>query len=252
MFHLAAFYKSDLGNTADTDINAVTDDLLNINNNHIVIPESMKLIGAYAGSATLNRAKFETPSMRQIAGPYIRPVNVNTLPPTNANMWIMDYSPYQLMAGEELQVKATSAVAMTEAFYALAWLQQRYVNPPVGPITPLRATSTMAAVTGAWTSVSLTWGDTIPAGTYALVLSECFSTNAIAHRWVLDGYFYRPGFLSGASNAIRLPDGINKGQFGQLGTFRSNNLPRLQVLCNGADNAHTAFAYAIKVGGLAL
>lgn len=250
MFHLAAWAAS-LGTTADTDITAATDDILTIQNSHFVLAQEMKLIAALAMSATLSRAKIASPTMRQIASPFIRPIRVAATPGDNVNMWLLDHSPFSIKPYEEIQVQATSAIAMgTEPFAAFAWLQDNFVPIPTGNIIPLRFTSSTAAVSNTWTTLSLTFADTIPTGRYAAVLSECQSTNARAHRWIFSNQVWRSGFPSFTALSQRLPYAIEKGQFGVMGYFNSNDLPRFQVFVNGTDNAHEGYLHAVRIGNI--
>lgn len=249
MFHTMAWAKT-VDSTADTDMTPVTDDIVSIQNSHFVLSQEMKLIAAMAMSATLTRAKLASPSMRQIASPYIRPINVAAIPANNANMWLLDHSPFTLKPYEEIQLQVTSGVAMTEPAAGLAWIQDNYVPIPSGNIIPLKIASTTAAVSNTWTTLSITFADTIPTGRYAAVLSECQSTNARAHRWIFSNQMWRPGFPSFAALSSRLPYAIEKGQFGVMGYFNSNDLPRLQVLVNGTDAAHEAYLHVVRVGNI--
>jgi hypothetical protein len=250
VYHLAAYFVA-LGTTVDTDVPALTDDILTIQNNHFVLQQQMNLIAAAAMSATLTRAKLASPTMRQIASPYIRPVIGAVQPPNNPNMWLLDSNPFSIPPFEEIQNQATSGIAMgTENYTALIWLTQQMEPIVYGNAIPLRITSTGTAVTNAWTSIPITFQDTLPSGVYAMLFSEHFSTNAIAHRWIFSNQIPRPGQLSLASQSSRLPNAVSKGQFGIMGRFRSNDLPRFQVLCNGADAVHTIFAQVVRVGNL--
>jgi hypothetical protein len=83
-----------------------------------------------------------------------------------------------------------------------------------------------------------------------MVMSECQSTNAIAHRWIIPNQIPRPGFPSFAALGSRLPYAMSSGQLGLMGSFRSNDLPRPQLLVNGTDNAHEGYLYVIRVGNL--
>lgn len=251
MFHLSA-YSVLLGTTVDTDVPAITDDILTIQNNHYVLDKPMWLLAAAAMSATLSRAKIASPTMRQVASPFIRPIIAATLPPTNLNIWLLDQFPFQIQPYEEIQLQATSAIAMgTERFTALMWLGERPVDFPLGNVYPLRWTSTTAAVANAWTTLSITFADTLPPGIYSMIFSEHFSTNGIAHRWNIPNQPWRPGYPSFATVGLRLPYAIAKGQFGQMGRFRSNALPTVQVLANGADAAHEGYLHVVRVGTLA-
>lgn len=250
MFHLAAFFAN-TGPVTDGDIAAMTDDILAINNNHFTLSQPMQLLAAMAMGATLTRAKLSSPTLRQFAPPYIRPINQALIPAANPNMMLLDHSPYQLTPLEELQFLATDTTGTTENVTGLVWLSADGARGiGVGNITPLRFTSATAAVANKWSSVPITFTDTIPAGVYAMVLSECQSTNGQAHRWIFSNQYWRPGFPSYAALGSRQPYAIAKGQFGEMGRFRSNDLPRLQVLANGADAAHEGYAWCVKVGNL--
>ena len=250
MFHLGAYFVS-VGQTADTDMTAVTDDILTIQNGHFILSRPMGLLAAIAMSATLTRCKLASPSMRQIASPYIRPLNVALLPANNPNMWLLDHNEFMLQPFEEIQAQITSGLAMgNENARVGIWLRWANVPIPQGNIIPLRFTSTTAAVANAWTTLSLTFTDTIPAGVYAAVLSEHFSTTGTFHRWIFSNQEPRPGYVSFAAGSSRLPYAITKGQFGQMGRFRSNDLPRLQVLCNSTDSTHEGYLHVVRVGNL--
>ena len=250
MFHLAAYVNAALGSTANTDINALSDDILTIQNNHFVMNQPTDLLAAAAMSATLTRVKLASPSMRQIASPYIRPIIVGATPGSNPNVALYYNNPYRLVPFEEIQMQATSGVAMTEVFTGLIWVGSTNTPWPSGNVTPLRFTSSTAAVANAWTSVTITFEDTVPSGIYAMLFSEVHSTNAQAHRWIISYQIERPGFLSTVSTGQREPYAMALGQMGLMGRFRSNDLPRLQVLCNGTDNSHTGYLHVVRVGGL--
>jgi hypothetical protein len=251
MFHLSAFFVS-ISTTADTDVPAVVDDILTIQNNHFVLQRPYQLLAGAAMSATISRAKLASPSMRQIASPYIRPLILAAKPPTNPNIWLLDHNPFIIPPFEEVQMQGTSAIAMgNENFTGLIWLADNITPLPIGNIIPLRITSTTAAVANAWTSIALTFTDTLPSGVYAMVFSEHRSANGIAHRWIFSNQLERPGFMSMTNLTDRLPYAQAKGQFGVMGRFRSNDLPRLQVMCNAADASHEVYAHIVRVGNLA-
>lgn len=250
MFHLAA-YTELLGTTADTDIDALTDDILTIQNTHFVLQQPMQLLAAAAMSATLQRAKIASPSMRQIASPFIRPLILAVKPPSNPNMWLLDQSPFTVPPFEEVQVQATSGIAMgSERFTALAWLANAIEPVPYGNPIPLRWTSTTAAVANQWTSLAVTFADPLPSGIYTMVFSEHFSANGIAHRWIVSNQTMRPGYMSYTNGTDRAPYAISKFQFGRMGSFRSNDLPRVQVLCNAADATHEGYLHVMRTGNL--
>lgn len=250
MYHLGA-YTMALGVGTDIDVPALSDDILTIQNTHFVLSMPMDLIAAQIYSPLMDRAKLASPSMRQIAAPYIRPVFNGLTGPTNPNIWLLDSNPFRIQPFEEIQLLATSTIgAMTERAVGLIWLQMGMEPVPAGNWIPLRFTSTTAAVANTWSTITITFADTLPAGVYAMVLSEVFSTNAQAHRWIISNQTLRPGLPSFINSISRHPYAISKGQFGKMGQFRSNDLPRLQVLCNAADAVHSGYLSVVKIATL--
>src|SRR5262249_19290050 len=113
-----------------------------------------------------------------------------------------------------------------------------------------RFTSTTAAVANKWTTTVLTFQDSVPPGVYAMLWSECQSTNGQAHRWIIPNQLWRPGLPSATALSNRLPYDLYQGIFGTMGVFRSTALPQLQVLANGADAAHEGYLAVTRIGGL--
>lgn len=251
MFHLGAYFAA-IDDTVDIDVPALTDDILTIQNNHFVLGQPLQLIGAAAMAPNMLRARLASPSMRQIANPYIRPIMTLATPGPNPNMWLLDYNPFVIRPFEEVQLLATNDATGPENCYALAWLADAITPLPSGNIIPLRVTSTTTAVASTWTTLSVTFQDTLPGGAYAMVFSEHFADDAVAHRWIVPNQMWRPGFLSAVVIDNRQPYAISKGQFGLMGRFRSNDLPRLQVLCDGANAVHEIYLYVIRIGDIGI
>lgn len=244
-------YKGTVAATADTDISAVTDGILAIQNSHFILPTSRQLIWARAGSATITRARLASPTLRQVFNPYIRPLDGALQPSANPNVWLLDQNPLTLPWGEEIQYLATSGIgAGGEPTTLTLGLQSSFTPWPAGRVYPARVSSTTAAAAYAWTALALTWADTIPAGVYAMCLSEHNSTTGIAHRWTFSNQIDRPGLLSYANATARHPNAWNYGNLGVMGTFRSNDLPRLEVFCETTDASHDIYAWLVQVGPL--
>lgn len=247
-WHTAA-YTTLLGTTANTDIPALSDDVLTIFNNHFLLRKSYQLMMVWAASATLSRVRFDSPTMRFFGNPYIRPINVATLPANNPNALQIYTKPIILPQAEEIAIQATSAIAMgTERFTAVLMLGANIEAPPAGNVYWVRATSTTAATVNAWTTLTYTLETGLPTGNYAMVHSEVQSTNAFAHRWIFDEQIERPGFLSTTALGNRQPDDFYQLRYGVMGRFMNTSLPRLQVLANVADAAHEIYMGLIPLG----
>ena len=250
MFHLAD-YTVAIAQTVDTDVPALSDDILSVQNNHFVLSQPLRLLAAAVMSTTLSRAKLASPSMRQIASPYVRPIILGATPGNNPNVWLLDHQQTWIQPYEEIQLQATSGLGTgNERFHGLIWLQDTLSPLPTGNVIPLRITSTTAAVANTWTTCTITFADTLPTGQYAMLLSEHQSATAIAHRWIVSNQVWRPGFLSFTTLGQRIPYAMSKGQFGVMGVFKSNDLPRLQVLCTGTDAAHEVYLDVVRIGNI--
>jgi len=248
MFHLSA-YNADLGTVANTDISAVSDEIIAILNGHLLLPQDMSIVAAFAGSATLNRARLNSPTLRQMSPPYIRPFNPALLPQNDPNLAIYVESPLRVRGQEELQIEATSDIAMgTERFAAFVWLQDREDPAPIGDPFTIRAVSTTTTVARSWTNIALTFDSQLPAGTYAVVGAEYIGTTAQAFRVIFDNQYLRPGGLGTAILGNRTHKYFYNGRLGRWGNFRTFSLPRVEALTDTAIAVHTIYFQVVRVG----
>lgn len=250
MFHLAAYLKSNLGTTANTDIPALTDSVLAISNNHFRLVDPATLVaGAYLG-ATAIRGRLDSPTLRISGNPYILPVNVGALPVDRGKWMDLRRAGFVLPTREELAFQASAAPGTTELATGLFWLQ--YSNEPVAPgkVLWVRATSTTAAVSQTWTNTALVFDSALPSGYWSVVGSEHQSTNAIAHRLIFPGKVYRPGFLSRGSEGNMSPSINYDGSLGEMGRFVNDNPFQVECLVNGTDATHVFYFGLVQVGSL--
>lgn len=247
MFHLAAFEGS-IAATADTDLTAVTDNCLLIQNSHFVPQQDMQVLFAYATAVTLLRAKLVTPTLRQFSPPFIRPID-NAISPTSRTP-IADYRnyPLNLKALEEIAVQATDSAAGPNACTAMIGLQTGPMQTaPQGQIITMRGTGTTVQTALAWSQAAITWADTLPAGSYACVGLSGFAATGVAMRLIFDGQFWRPGAIIGATGVI-IPNPIFlKGGLGVLGMFTANRMPNIEVFSTSADDAQEVYLDLVRV-----
>jgi hypothetical protein len=249
MYHTMA-YTTLIGTVANTDIPALQDDIIAIQNTHFILPAPMKLFAGLVTSPTAINAQLVSPTLRQINPVFFRPVNLNALPPGNPGVFYAFGGGLQLSAFEETQVLGTAAPATTERFTAVLFAGDTPTPNPQGPVYVCQFTSTGTATANVWTTIPYGYTNVLPSGIYTMVQSELFSTNGIAHRWIFSGQYWRPGFPSMQAAGNRLPDQLLYDWLGMMGTFRSNDLPRLQVLANAADAVHTGYAWLVRTGNL--
>lgn len=247
-FHLAD-YTVAIGTTANTDVPALQDDILTIINSHFQLRAPMDLVKASVLSATLLRARLDSPTMRFFGNPFVRPVVVGATWPTNPNVMHMFEHPMHLPAGEEIAIQATSGIAMgTERLHALITLMDVPEPIPAGTPFAVRFTGTATATANSWTTITFTMDQALPVGMFDMIMSECQGTTQIAHRWLFDQQQWRPGFASLAALGSRMTYEDYMFRYGKMGSFLNTSLPRLQILCTAADTAQEGYMWIIPRG----
>lgn len=250
MYHVAA-YTGNVSTTANTDIAALTDQVLTISNNHFRLVDNMSLVAAVAMSATLQRARLDSPTLRLLGNPYILPPRIGAAPGAEPRVLDLTRYPYALPTREELAMQATSGIAMgNETFTGLIFLSLGMTPVPPGRIQWIRITSTTAAVANTWTSIAATFETSLPSGYFSVVGVRHQSTNAQAIRLIFPGQVWRPGGVSVTGLGDRQAPIFIDGSLGELGRFVNDNPPQFQVLVNGTDNSHEIYLGLVQVGSM--
>lgn len=236
MYHLAANFVA-IANVADTDVPALNDGILAIQNGHHIPPNDMYLVAAWSSAVTLLRTKLVSPTIRQTLPSSLAPIDVLLLPPTDPN--IVDYrsSPLLLRAQEEIVYQSTDSAAGPNNHYLISFLQASFTPAPVGQVFTARGVGATTAVASTWTNCPVTWDTQLPQGTYAVVGCRGMGTTMVAFSMTFDQQFWRPGGLGVATAGLRPPSLQMKGGLGLWGRFNTVTLPRLSILCNAADTA---------------
>lgn len=247
-YHLAA-YQGSSHDVVGLDATPIQDDILTIQNGHFLPNQDMLLFAMYAGGNILSYVTLNTPTTRQISVPRMLPISGTILPPTDPNVIDLRQNPLRLRAVEEIQMLNTLGTnASNIPFVNLLCMGSNLDIVPRGDVLTLHGVSTTAAVSLAWTSINITFDNTLPAGLYAIVGAQVQSTNALAHRFIFKDQFWRPGFLSINSFGNRTAFDYYRGGMGKLGEFTTVTYPIMQVLCNGADAAHDVTWEIVRIG----
>lgn len=247
MFHTVV-YQASLGATADTDCPAITDNIMLIQNNHIVPQQDMQIIYAYAGAVTLLRSKFTSPSLRQFSPPFIRPIDTVASPSSRTPIADYRQNPLTIKALEELAVQSTDSATGPNVGNIVVGLQyQPNIPAQSGQIITMRGTGATAVTANAWSTAAMTWADTLPAGTYQCVGLSGFSATGITARLIFDQQYYRPGAVIGANGGIIPHSMFLKGGLGVWGTFTANRMPNIEFFCTSADNAQEVYLDLVRI-----
>lgn len=248
MFHTLAWFEN-IAQDAAADIQPVVDDIITIQNNHFLPQRDKDLLWAAFLSADSVTARIITPSLRQITTPYIRPVNPTLLPGNQPNVADYRANPLRLRGLEELQIEAEQTAVGAADVYIVAGVQDSAMIPmPAGDVYSLRGVGTTTVVADAWSTVAITWQDTLPSGNFAVVGLEVFSTTGIAGRLIFEDQVLRPGCIGGLTEEDATHEMFRKGGLGVWGRFQSNRMPIPQFLCTAADTAQIVYLDIIRVG----
>lgn len=248
MWHTAAYAQAIATGQTNVTLNALADNVFRIGSqNGFVLQEDMMLLMALADPLNGTGFRLNSPKFAQYGPIQIAPLQAAQKTADGILTASWPYRAPTFRNQEEVYATVDTGGTASGTEYLVASYSNGVDPYPAGEELIFKLTSTTAAVSGAWTLLTYTFGQTLPEGVYALLASEHFSTNSIAHRWTFWNQFYRPGFPSVNTQSERQWPGIRDYRMGLAGQFSNVTPPNLEVLCNGTDNSHTIFMRAIKV-----
>ena len=246
MFHLATNFGS-LANTANTAINALNDDVLNINNNNHVPDTPLQCYAEFGLGDELLRARDVTPSIAQLMNSYIPVHNEAQAAALDWPSWIAD-NPKRRKPSEGIAYQVSNSGAGPTDTYVFQWLYESFTPAPSGQIYTMRGTSAVAAVANTWTTLStVTWEPSLPEGLYAVVGGAVTGTQDIAFSLIFPGQRWRPGGLAGATEGNPTWQRQRYGGLGLWGTFSLLAFPIPRILCGTTTNAHTIYLDVVRL-----
>jgi hypothetical protein len=238
MLHLLA-YNAALGvAAADTQVNAVAEQVFTRSNNRFQIPKDMYLLGAYYGAVSAIRARLNTASLRLRGFPQIYPFERSLLPPNDINMSDWRDNPIFLRAEEDLEVDGSNDLgAATEQTYAILVVCDRVplnrnINAP--DLRWIRATAAITNVAQAWSApAAFAFQDTLEGGRYNVYGMSVVGANCVAARLIFQDGQWRPGCVANTANGQRSYE-MFRGGLGYWGYFNTYSVPQLETLANAA------------------
>lgn len=246
--HLMAYFNANQAAVADTDMPALTDVFVSLQNTHFLFQTPRFVYWAAHLSASALRSKFNAADLRTVTNPYLNPVGAALLPGSNPNWADYRHNPLKLNALEEIAMLVTDSAAAHHAYVLVETDPSPTPMPqPAGPIYTLRGTSTTTAVASAWTQTATTWQDTLPGGNFVCVGLQAQSTNLIAARLIFPNQAERPGVLGQNAVTNQTMFRGQKGPLGVLGRFASTFLPIVEVLADAADASFEFYLDIIRV-----
>lgn len=248
MFTLGAFDAS-VAATALTQVAAITDGSLNVQNSNLVIDRRLpQVVGAYAiGGTGLTRAQLVAPSLRAIWNPEISPIEGAALPTTPSRWLDLRFTPFPLQPEEQLSAFVTNGGAAQTAVGV--WFADGPIQPVSGPIRTMRATAAATLVANVWNNgIALTFDQSFPSGRYQLVGARMFGATPWLFRLGVAGYPWKPGAIAMPTALLPEHPAFRMGGMGVWLEFTNVNTPTLDVLATAADTAQTVELDCIYLG----
>lgn len=246
MYHLAAFGSS-LAASTQEQLDAITEQQLTIANDRFLLQQDWNLVFGFAVGTDLQRARWNQPSMRSVALPWIRPVEDGDDTPDDPGVADYRRSPFRLRGQESFSVDAFQDNAAAQWAYVVAGLQSSNTPPPVGDIFTIRGTGSTTLTADVWNTVPITWDDNLEGGYYAIIGGEVITATGVAFRVALQGQWIRPGGLCIGDVSERTHPMFRNGGLGKWGEFESDALPNIEILATAADTAQEVYLDIVKI-----
>jgi hypothetical protein len=248
-FHLAAYFASLTNGSTLTPVAAISDQVLSRTTaNNYISPKPVKLYGWYPAGVSISDAQINTPSLRYVGLPFAGQLNAALVVPSPPTLAWWGETGVRIPEVDEIQMLHSLGGAAPENEFSLLWLMSQFKPITPGPTFRLKFTGAIVAVAGTWVAGTLTPFSTLPQGTYDVVGLDVVGANLIAGRLIFPGSTWRPGVLArNLISSVPHPHMVD-GSLGCFGTFKSVNLPNLEILSSGANTVQTVYMDVVRTG----
>lgn len=197
------------------------------------------VVAAYARVPDGSGARINSPLLRVPTQPRLALIDTAADPPNlpPVNMW-GDNGPL-LKALDPLNVEVSRAGAGAATCQYGLWVGKGFPAKFMGKARTIRATTSMAGSTTAWTPATLTLEQGLPVGRYAIVGCMGYGANLLFGRFIFPDAQHRPGFLAQQSVSEYSWDWFRNGNMGKWGEFDQQALPTMEFLHYGAGTNPT-------------
>lgn len=247
--HLAAFRGNVVNGTTNTPIAGVLDNILTRDaSNNFLAPAAGVIRLGVASGVNASRARINTAVLREVALPYIAPINQSVVVPSPPNLADFgDFGPMPRPA-DSVSVESTHSDVAAQIQFAGLWWKFGRKEPTPGKEYRTRFTSAIAGVIGSWASGAIVLDQVLPAGIYQVVGMDVFGANLQLARLIFMGGGWRPGVLCrNAVNSIPHPI-FTDGRLGVYGEFNSVAMPQLEIYCEAANAAQEGYLDLVRIG----
>ena len=244
-------YSESQDSAALVNVAALVDPHVRVVGDDIVVPSALSYVGGvYAIGADITRAQLVSPSIRRRYPLEITPVEIAAEPadPVKYNPFFA--SPIALDEDEALNFQAAENNASAGRSSGFVWLCDGATAPISGSeMFTIRATNGSTLAAYAWTNGALTFSDTLPAGTYAVVGMRASAAGLLAARLVFSQYPWRPGCIGSDTLGEQSAPIFRMGGLGIWGEFQHNTPPTVDFLSLSADTSQTVDLDLVLISG---
>lgn len=251
-FHLALYSASIASAAANQQVAQLGDAVIATSVNGYLVngacPNLMRVAGV---GNILSRFQLSSASIRRFTPWDMNPPNTGTVIESPARAIHLENTPFALSTNEELDAYVTNSAATATQTTVAVW----FCDGPIRPVSnngifTVHWTASVTLTANAWTAVTMSLDNGIPAGTYAIVGSRCKSAGGLFHRFVPRGGAqpFRPGtfMIQGFDNYS-----LDMDRFGGLGQwmqFTNTTPPLVEIFSGSADTAEEGFLDLLQVG----
>lgn len=240
MFTLVGYYDA-TQHDALAAIAGIADPHVRVQGNDIYVPSLNKMLGVFAGGATLTDCRMQSPSLRRMVNQRVEHVYPEPMPPGSwygAIAHIYKERPRTLDIAEALNAFVINVAATVE--YVFVWLMDKLEPLPAGEIVSLEGEAVRTDVIGSWVNGALVFTQTLPSGRYAVVGMRARHDQCVAARLVFPDTSPRPGCIGVPKFYTPTIPEFRYGGLGSWGEFEHDAPPTIDTL-GAAAAEHTHF-----------
>jgi len=242
-------YTEEQNITALGNVAAIPDPHVRVEGDDIIVPDLNNIIGYYCLGSSTTQARLSSPSLRDELEPDIEPIDYAVLEPRSDPPYHDRFdTPIPLDKAEALHFQVVQEAGVFRS-WGLVWLGDgEAARLPSGPLSTVRATASVTLTPNEWTNGALTFVQTLPAGTYAIVGMRAQSAGLVAARLVIPGYSWRPGCIGFDADQDLEYRRFRYGGMGVWGEFDHNEPPTVDFLSISADTNEVVHLDVVRIG----
>lgn len=236
--NLVALFANVAQNAALTNLTPVTDPIVTVQNSRFIFSQQIEIGCILANVPDGSRARINTPTYRNIALPEVYPIKTTVENGANPPIMGPTWGSMRIPMNDEFGLDVSRAGAGAADCFAAIWYGAGRVPAPGGPVITMRATATIVLTVGTWVAGNLTFDQSLPSGTYAVVGMTAICGDAMFARLAFPGNAqYRPGVPAvEAYGDYPNPQVFRFGNFGLFGTFVNTAQPLVEVMGHTAGS----------------